>query len=166
MFASMAGIVVGAGLIIGGLNVHDDNFADNDSRLCCEDRQSHDRREHLGYGMGIVGGAVLVLSVKELWDRHQGNPGALSGPSRAFWTPKSLGLQRRGRAVLGSAPDLRPREHPVRLDGARRGRTPLEGLAGFLLPLEPVGLSFDEGSTLVTTSLQYGALSWGGVKAR
>ena len=65
---SIAGVVTGLALLVGGAVMHDENYAKDDPRL--RRMKIHEQKEHVGYLLGAAGGAVFSLSLQEILDRR------------------------------------------------------------------------------------------------
>lgn len=65
---SIAGVVTGLALLVGGAVMHDENYAKDDPRL--RRMKIHEQKEHVGYLLGAAGGALFSLSLQEILDRQ------------------------------------------------------------------------------------------------
>ena len=82
---SILGMLIGAGLCVGGLHLHDSGYkgdgrqilVDADGREYLADPPSN-MREHMGYLMGAAGGVIFVLSAKRAWDQRKKRRDAVS----------------------------------------------------------------------------------------
>ena len=85
MMESILGMLIGAGLCVGGLHLHDSGYkgdgrqilVDADGRGYLADPPSN-MREHMGYLMGVAGGVIFVLSAKRAWDQRKKRRDAVS----------------------------------------------------------------------------------------
>ncbi len=85
MIESILGMLIGAGLCVGGLEVHDSDYkgdgrqflVDANGRTYLADPPSN-MREHMGYLMGAAGGVIFVLSAKRAWDQREKRRAAVS----------------------------------------------------------------------------------------
>ena len=88
---SLLGMLIGAGLFIGGFSLHDVNYgqddrANNTAILHSEGQEyliprsnfASPNRENLAYLMGPVGAAIFALSAKHAWDQHKKRQAAVS----------------------------------------------------------------------------------------
>ncbi len=119
---SILGMILGAGLFIGGLNLHDSDYRGDGRQLLVHSNgkeylvnPSNNHREHWGYFMGTVGAACFALSLKHAWDQR-GKSVSLS-PNRARIHP---GISRSMAAAQAS-------RGPWRLGANLRLRFPREG---------------------------------------
>ena len=82
---SILGMLIGAGLCVGGLHLHDSGYkgdgrqilVDADGKGYLADPPSN-MREHMGYLMGAAGGVIFVLSAKRAWDQRKKRRDAVS----------------------------------------------------------------------------------------
>ena len=85
MMESILGMLIGAGLCVGGLHLHDSGYkgdgrqilVDADGKGYLADPPSN-MREHMGYLMGAAGGVIFVLSAKRAWDQRKKRRDAVS----------------------------------------------------------------------------------------
>lgn len=88
---SLLGMLIGAGLFIGGFSLHDVNYrqddrANNTAVLHSEGQKyliprsnfASPDRENLAYLMGPVGAAIFALSAKHAWNQHKKRRAAVS----------------------------------------------------------------------------------------
>ena len=88
MMESLLGMLIGAGLFIGGFNLHDMDYREGDrpATLTASDGTTylintdhvHSNRENWTYLMGPVGAAIFALSAKHAWDQHKKRRAAVS----------------------------------------------------------------------------------------
>ena len=91
MIESILGMLVGAGLLIGGFSLHDLNYRQdyrgNNTTVVDSEGQKYlingsdfgyPTRETLGYLMGSVGAAIFALSAKRAWDQREKRRAAVS----------------------------------------------------------------------------------------
>ncbi len=91
MMESILGMLVGAGLFIGGFSLHDLNYRQdyrgtNTTVVDPEGQKylingrgfGYPTRETLGYLMGPVGAAIFALSAKRAWDQREKRRAAIS----------------------------------------------------------------------------------------
>lgn len=84
MMESILGMLIGAGLCVGGLHLHNSDYHDGRQILVdANGRESladppSNMREHMGYLMGAAGGVIFVLSAKRAWDQHKKRRAAVS----------------------------------------------------------------------------------------
>ena len=84
MMESILGMLLGAGLCVGGIHLHDSDS--NDGRQILVDANGREyladppsnMREHMGYLMGAAGGVLFVLSAKRAWDQRKKRRDAVS----------------------------------------------------------------------------------------
>ena len=90
MMESILGMLIGAGLFIGGFSLHDMNYRQdyrgNNTVVHSEGKDylingrafGYPKRETLAYLMGPVGAAIFALSAKHAWDQREKRRAAVS----------------------------------------------------------------------------------------
>ncbi len=93
MIESILGMIVGAGLFIGGFHLHDVNYRPDDresntivtngdgKKYLVNGRLFNNperKREFKGYVMGVAGAAIFALSAKHAWDQCKKRQDAVS----------------------------------------------------------------------------------------
>ena len=85
---SILGMLIGAGLFIGGFSLHDMDYregaqtatqtASDGTAYLINDDHLHSKRENWAYLMGPVGAAIFALSAKHAWDQREKRRAAVS----------------------------------------------------------------------------------------
>ena len=88
MMESILGMLIGAGLFIGGFSLHDMDYregaqtatqtASDGTAYLINDDHLHSKRENWAYLMGPVGAAIFALSAKHAWDQREKRRAAVS----------------------------------------------------------------------------------------
>ena len=90
MMESILGMLIGAGLFIGGFSLHDMNYrqdyrgintvvhSEGKEYLINGSALGYPKRETLSYLMGPVGAAIFALSAKHAWDQRKKRRAAVS----------------------------------------------------------------------------------------
>ena len=134
MMESILGMLIGAGLCVGGLHLHDSGYkgdgrqilVDANGRTYLADPPSN-MREHMGYLMGAAGGVIFVLSAKRAWDQRKKRRDAVSMHlDQTFQQLRTRLNQRRATRVASSLRMPLPKVAQTSLFASRSAREYLD----------------------------------------
>ena len=132
MMTSILGMTISVGIIIFGINVHDDNI-NSDHPRAVESVGHSDGKEHLGYLLGVIGGVALVHFYGEYQEQSK-----KKDPSVRMWTPKDPAFHRsvswggsgRKLSPWRLSPSFGGRNHEARPSGGLLDSAPDPSLRG------------------------------------